>query len=432
MSKINARSRVTGDGSSFVRTRVDQQSPGKQPRELPKALLDNPDFLRDVVAGALQHFLYAEMDEHIGAEPYQRAEGRSTMRNGYKPRQLRTRVGTLDLLVPQARDGSFSTELFARYQRNEKALVLALMDMYLKGVSTRKVADITEELCGTRFSASTVSRLCHNLDREIEAWKKQPLDSAGYPYVFTDATWIYSHDNAQVVRIPVLVTWGVRRADGRRQILDVRTGPTESIETFKELFASLRHRGLCGVRLVVGDDHEGIVQAAAIYFPGAGFQRCITHYQRNAAGKVPARERSEIHSDLKTVWSALNRGEAEERARIIIDKWNTQRPAVAQWIEHTIWQTLNYYAFPPSHHIRLRTNNGIERINGEIKRRTRVAQIMPNQAATLRLAASIAMDITTKWETGHVYLNMNDLTEWEHTHPQTNTHIPTEIIHTIN
>lgn len=252
-----------------------------------EALIGQPEFVTGILAGAFQRFLEAAMDEHIGVGRYQRGEQRATMRNGCKPRTLRMRVGNIDLLVPQARDGSFSTGLFARYQRNEKALVTAMMKMHVLGVSTRKVAEIAEALCGTRFSPATVSRLCEGLDDDIEQWHCQALDEAGYPCLFTDATWIYSHDGPRGRRIPVLVTWGVRRADGRRQVLDVRSKATESIQTYKELFASLVRRGLRGVRLVVGDDHEGIVQAAAVYFPGAVFQRCITHYQRNAAGKGP-------------------------------------------------------------------------------------------------------------------------------------------------
>lgn len=372
------------------------------------------------------------MDEHIGASHYERSEQRSTMRNGYKPRQLRTRVGTIDLLVPQARDASFSTEVFNRYQRNEKALVLALMEMHLKGISTRKVPQITEALCGTTFSATTVSTLCSNLDQHIKAWKNQELDQGGYPYIHTDATWIHTHENSQVLRAPVLVTWGVRRADGHRQILDVRCAPTESIETCKELFASLTTRAPTGVRLVIGDNHEGIVQAAAIHFPGAAFQRCITHYQRNAAGKVPARERATFAADLKKVWDSDQYEHAADMARSVIDTWLSKRPKVGPWLDETIWQTLNYHAFPPSHRKRLRTNNGTERINGEIKRQTRVAQIMPNEQATIRLVASRAMDNTAKWETGHAYLNMDDLTEWEQTQPTTQPHTPTDIIHAIS
>lgn len=396
-----------------------------------EALIDQPEFVTGILAGAFQRFLEAEMDEHIGVGRYERGEQRTTMRNGYKPRTLRMRVGTIDLLVPQARDGSFSTELFARYQRNEKALVAAMMEMYVLGVSTRKVAEITEALCGTRFSSTTVSRLCEGLDREIKQWHSQPLDEAGYPYLFTDATWVYSHDGPRVRRIPILVTWGVRRADGRRQVLDVRSEATESIQTYKDLFASLVRRGLHGVRLVVGDDHEGIVQAAAIYFPGAAFQRCITHYQRNAAGKVPASERGELAGDLKKIWACEGHEQAVDTARSVIDTWLVKRPKVGTWLDESIWQTLNFYAFPASHRIRLRTNNGTERINGEIKRRTRVAQILASAQSALRLAASIVIDISAKWETGHAYLNMDHLNQWEEENTHTNTHTPTNIIHAI-
>ena len=372
------------------------------------------------------------MDEHIGAAPHQRSEQRTTMRNGYKPRQLTTRVGTIELLVPQARDGSFSTVLFDRYQRSEKALVLSLMQMYLQGVSTRKVAAITEELCGTSFSSATVSRLCSQLDAELKAWKSRPLDETPYPYLYTDATFIPSHDGPIVRKIPVLITCGVRAIDGKREILDVRSAPTESEDTYRTIFASLIERGLRGVRLVIGDDHLGLVQAAAIHFPGAAFQRCLAHYQRNAMGKVSKKDRAELAGGLRRVWDMPEREDAVAAARDLCGQWAPRSAELAAWMEDSIWQTLNFYAFPPTHRRRIRTNNLVERVNGEIKRRTNVVRIFPNPDSVIRLAGSLAMQISEKWETGPTYLDMDDLTEWDKENTNTTTSTPPTTIHAIS
>jgi putative transposase len=233
-------------------------------------LLDDPGFLREVVERVLQELLEAEMTEHIGAAPYERAENRKGHRNGHKPRTLRTRVGTLNLLVPQDREGTFSTRLFSRYQRNEKALVLALMEMYLEGVSTRKVKDITEELCGTSFSKSTASHLATNLDAELRAWRGRPLEAKAYPYLFVDARYEKVRMGGRVVSQGVLIVSGVRE-DGFREILGVEVADTESEATYQGLFRSLKARGLSGVELVVSDDHEGLKAAVFRHFRGASW-----------------------------------------------------------------------------------------------------------------------------------------------------------------
>jgi len=248
-------------------------------------LLDDPDFLREILERVVQQILEVEMTEHIGAAPYERVEGRTGHRNGHKPRTLRTRVGTLNLLVPQDREGTFSTHLFASYQRNEKALVLALMEMYVEGVSTRKVKDITEALCGTSFSRSLVSRLAGDLDSELEAWRSRPLTAKAYPYVFVDARYEKVRVDRRVVSQGVLVVSGVRD-DGLREILAVEVTDTESEATYQELFRSLKSRGLSGVELVVSDDHEGLKAAIFRHFQGVCHQRCQVHFSRNLLGMV--------------------------------------------------------------------------------------------------------------------------------------------------
>src|ERR687885_1833855 len=241
------------------------------------ALLDDPNFLREIVERVLQETLEAEMTEHVGAAPYERTEKRTGHRNGHKPRTLRTRVGTLNLLVPQDREGTFSTRLFSRYQRNEKALVLALMEMYIEGVSTRKVKEITEELCGTSFSKGLVSSLAGSLDSELQAWRMRRLEAASYPYVFVDARYEKVRVDGRVVSQGVLLVSAVRD-DGFREILAVEVADTESEATYQQLFRSLKARGLKGVELVVSDDHEGLKAAIERHFQGASWQRCQFHY----------------------------------------------------------------------------------------------------------------------------------------------------------
>ena len=231
------------------------------------ALLDDPEFLRGLLERALQRFLEAEMSAHLGAERYERSAARTGQRNGYKPRQLHTRVGTLTLRVPQDRAGTFSTELFARHQRSEKALVLALMEMYIEGVSTRKVAEVTEALCGTSFSRSQVSELVGTLDADLAAWRERPLTGAAYPYLTVDARYEHARQDGRVVSQGVLIVAGVRD-DGRRELPAVEVADTESEATYQDLFRRLRVRGLAGVRLVTSDDH-----AARRWSGGADFHR---------------------------------------------------------------------------------------------------------------------------------------------------------------
>jgi len=256
-------------------------------------LTDDPDFLRALVGQVVQEMLEAEMTAHLGAELYERTESRTGQRNGYKPRQLQTRVGTLTLLVPQDRAGTFSTQVFARYQRTEKALVLSLMEMYLHGVSTRKVRAITEALCGTTFSKSLVSRLVGTLDADLAAWRGRSLADHSYPYLVVDARYEYIRQGGAVSSHGVLIVSGVRD-DGRRTILAVAVADTESAATYQAVFRDLTARGLRGVRLVTSDDHAGLRAAIDRYFQGAGWQRCQVHYQRNLLGMVGASKRKEL------------------------------------------------------------------------------------------------------------------------------------------
>ena len=372
-------------------------------------LLEDPNFLREIVERVLQETLEAEMTEHLGAAPYERAEGRTGHRNGYKPRALRTRVGTLNLLVPQDREGTFSTRLFSRYQRNEKALCLALMEMYVEGVSTRKVKNVTEELCGTSFSKSLVSSLAGSLDSELAAWRDRRLEAESYPYVFVDARYEKVRVHHKVVNRGVLVASGVR-GDGFREVLGVGVADTESEATYQELFRSLKRRGLSGVQLVVSDDHEGLKSAIARHFQGASHQRCQVHYARNLLGMVGHARRKELGANLRAIFATSDRKQALTIAASVADKWRGKgNEKVACHLEEHIEECLSCLAFPESHRRRIRTTNGLERLNQEIKRRTRVVRIFPNERSCLRLVSALAVEQSEEWITGRRYLDMREL-----------------------
>jgi putative transposase len=380
-----------------------------------QALLDESDFLRTLVERTLQQVLDAEMTAHIGAEPYERTESRTGHRNGYRPRTLHTRVGTLTLMVPQDREGTFSTALFARYQRSEKALVLALMEMYLEGVSTRKVADITEALCGTSFSKSLVSSLVGKLDAELAAWRTRRLDDMPYPYLTVDARYEDVRCDGRIVSQGVLIVAGVRE-DGKREILAVDVADTESEATYQECFRQLKARGLQGVELVTSDDHRGLVAAVKRHFQGASWQRCQVHYSRGLLGLVGVTKRAALGAGLRTVFAAQTVEEARRLARDLADDWRASHPHVAAQLDEHIEECFAVYAFPPAHRVRLRTTNGVERLNEEIKRRTRVVRIFPNREACLRLATALCAEHSDEWVTGKRYLDIGELRQWQRDH----------------
>jgi putative transposase len=374
-------------------------------------LLDDPAFLREIVERILQEFLEAEMTEHVGAALYERTTERKGHRNGHKPRTLRTRVGTLNLLVPQDREGTFSTRLFSRYQRNEKALVLALMEMYVEGISTRKVKDVTEKLCGTSFSKSLVSSLATRLDSELQAWRSRPLEAEAYPYLFVDARYEKVRVGHRIVSQGVLIVSAVRAPEGFREILGVEVADTESEATYHELFRSLKERALSGVELVISDDHEGLKAAIFRHFQGASWQRCQVHYARNLLGMVDAKRRKDLAAQLRAIFAQASRDTALRLASELADRWRESHPKVAEHLEEHVEECLSCLAFPESHRRRIRTTNGQERLNQEIKRRSRVVRIFPNRQACLRLVTALCVEQSEEWETGRRYLDMGELEE---------------------
>jgi len=368
------------------------------------ALLNDPDFLNQIVTRYLQQFLEAEISSFLQAEPYQRTGERTGYRNGYKPRILKTRVGRIELSVPQDREGRFQSDLFARFQRSEKALILALQEAYLQGVSTRKVTKITEQLCGTAFSKSHVSDLCQELDADIQAWRDRPLEQA-YPYLIIDATYLYIRTGGKVVSKSVLIVTGVSQS-GHREVLALQVAHSETEATWTSLFKDLKNRGLKGVLLVTSDEHNGLVNALKRHFQGASWQHCQTHFHRNIRGITPPKHQRQVTDALKDVFNATDLHTAQRRLNEMIETYENILPKLAEKLDRDALHCLTCLDFPQQHRKRLRTTNSLERLNREIKRRADVVQIFPNDQACERLVGALCMEWSEDWITGRRYLDM--------------------------
>jgi len=353
--------------------------------------------------------LEVEFTDHLGAGPYERTADRQGYRNGYRERQLHTRVGTLTLRVPRDREGKFSTRLFERCQRSEKALILALQEAYVAGVSTRKVTQITEKLCGTEFSKDQVSRMAQALDEELDRWRGRRFEKR-YPYLVIDARYEHVRDDGHVMSEGVLTVEGINE-QGYREVIGVSMAPGEDKSSWGEIFRGLIERELdpSEVVCVTSDAHLGLRDALQRYFPHAAWQRCQTHYQRNAASNVPRRDRGEVHEQLRDVFAAPNGKAAHRRAERMIERWSSRVPAFAEWLEETIEQTLTVFQLPKGHRVRLRTTNNLEKFHQEVKRRTRVVRIFPNRRSCLRLVSALAMEQSEEWLTGPRYLTMTQV-----------------------
>jgi len=363
------------------------------------------DFIRQLVERTVQQVLEAEMTSFLGAESYERNGVRRGWRNGYKPRTLKTRVGELELMVPKDRDGEFQTELFGRYQRSEKAFVLAMLQMYVEGVSTRKVSAITEALCGLEISKSQVSALTQKLDAEIQDWRKRPLAEA-YPYLVIDARYEKVRRGGTVVSQGVLVVIGVSEK-GYREVLGAWVAESESEASWGAVFSELKARGLTGVRYVVSDDHQGMVKAIERHFQGVAWQRCQVHFVRNALSLCGRQQRPMVLRLMKTVTESPTREAAKAALAAAIVELEKKAPKVARLLEESGEEILGVYALPEAHRKRMRTTNMLERQNQELKRRTRVVRVFPHEQSLLRLIAALLMETNQEWM-GRIYLRMEE------------------------
>jgi len=372
---------------------------------LQEANVAGDDGIRLLLQHTIQRVLEEEITAYLEAGTYERTETRKGYRNGYKPRTLKTRVGRLELMVPKDREGQFQTELFEKYQRNEKALTLAIMEMYLQGVSTRKVKKITEELCGLEISRSQVSNLAKNLDEEIAIWRNRPLEKE-YPYLVVDARYEDVRQRGRVVSQGVLLVVGIRK-DGYRELLGVWCADSENEQNWSDVFSGLKERGLKGVHYIVSDDHKGLVKAVKRHFQGVLWQRCQVHFIRNVASLVAKKDRKEILSYLHEITDSRSVETARNRIRETIERLETSHPKVAAYLDTYGEEILAVYSVPESHRKRMRSTNMLERYNQEIKRRTRVVRIFPNEHSCVRLISALAIETNEEWMARR-YLTMDN------------------------
>jgi transposase-like protein len=350
----------------------------------------------------LNECMKIERQQALGVGPYQRGEARRGQANGFKPKTMKTRIGPLALRVPQVRGAEFYPSVLERGTRSEKALRLALAEMYVQGVSTSKVTKITEELCGCEISSSDVSRATALLDEELTKWRNRPLGLV--KYLILDARYEKVRVAGCVRECSVLLAIGVD-AEGHRSILGVSVSLSEAEVHWREFFKSLLARGLHGVEMITSDAHAGLKEARQACFAGVPWQRCQFHLMHNALAHVPRQEmKSEVMDDLRGVFDAADQAAANEQLQRVVRKYESSAPKLAAWLEENVPESLTVFRLPAAHRQRLRTSNMLERLNRELKRRTRVATLFPNEASLLRLVTAILIEISEEWETGKRYV----------------------------
>ncbi len=383
--------------------------------ELAQEVFRNRDGLKGLLELLLDQVMGEEVTAHVGAEPYERkASGRRGYRNGNKPRTLKTRVGELNLSVPQTRNCEpYHPSMFARWQRSERALLVACAEMYFQGVSTRRVQAVLEEMCGTDISSMTVSRVASELDEKLSAFRNQRLSGHEYAYLMIDARYEKVRVDGHVVSQAVLVVTGFN-ASGRREILDWRVGDSESEETWGELFRDLKDRGLQGIQLIVSDAHQGIIAAMKRHFQGVAWQRCRVHFKREMSKKVSWKVVKALMADLKAVFAPGERIECLLRGEEMAVKWDTSYPKVSRMLREGLEDCLTVLNFPEHHRRRLNSTNMLERLMKEIKRRSRVIGVFPNRASCDRLVGAILIETDEKWQVERrPYFNMEHLERQE-------------------
>jgi putative transposase len=361
------------------------------------------DFIPELVRILVNAAMRAERENYLGAEPYQRSNERQGHANGFKPKTVQTRMGDITFAIPQVRDSSFYPQALEKGQRSERALTLTLAEMYVQGVSTRKVKAIVEQLCGSGVSSSTVSRAAATLDESLQAWRSRPLGEM--IYLFLDARYEKIRQDGQIRDAAVLIAAGVDRL-GKRHLLGLSVSMGEQEIHWRTFLQSLVARGLRGIQLITSDDHAGLKAARKAVFGGIAWQRCQFHLQQNASAYVPRKEmQAEVAADIRTIFNAPDRPMANAYLKKAVEKYAKSASRLADWMEQNIPEGLTVFAFPVKHQRKLRTSNPIERLNREIRRRTAVVSIFPNEAACLRLISAVLMEYDEEWQTGRVYLS---------------------------
>lgn len=377
------------------------------PSEIVEQIADHgleylPELIRAVINAAMQ----VERQRYLQADHYERSEERRGHANGYKEKTVKTRVGEITFAIPQVREGGFYPEALEKGLRSERALTLTLAEMYIQGVSTRKVAVILEQMCGSKVSSGEVSQAAKKLDEKLEEWRSSALGETMYLYL--DARYEKVRQDGQIRDAAVLIAVGVDLS-GHRKVLGVSISLGEQEIHWRVFLESLLKRGLRGVKLIISDDHSGLKAARQAVFGGIPWQRCQFHLQQNAQAYVPRKDlQKEVAEDIRAVFSAADRQMAEETLKKVIGKYQKSASKLADWMERNIPEGLTIFSFPTSHRRLIRTTNGLERLNREIKRRTRVVSIFPNEASCLRLVSAILMETSDEWEGGKVYLTFEE------------------------
>lgn len=375
-------------------------------------LFDGDRGLANLLEAVLNQVLEGQATEQLKAEPYQRTEERTGYRNGSRDRPLVTRVGSITLEIPQFRKGKLDTNLFERYQRSERALIATLVEMVVNGVSTRKIEKITRELCGVGISKSTVSAMVKTLDPVVREWRERPLDKGPYPFLMVDAIVIKIRKGGRVWNHSALIAVGVN-SEGMREILGFMLADSEKEDSWREFFKSLKARGLSGVDLVVSDDHGGLVNAVAVEFQGASWQRCQTHFTKNILDACPRALKHELHSRLRLMFEAPDMDTARELLGGITADFADRAPKAIDRLEEGFDDAMAVMVMPQCLRKRLRTTNCVERLNEEIRRRERVIRIFPNGDSAVRLLGAVLIERDEDWSTGRKYLNMAEYWQWK-------------------
>ncbi|HEY9075142.1 MAG TPA: IS256 family transposase [Anaerolineaceae bacterium] len=383
------------------------QSDFTLPPEIVEQIAENGlDYLPELIRTVVNTAMKVERQRHLKAEMYERSEERQGHANGYKDKTVKTRVGEITFAVPQVREGGFYPEALEKGLRSERALTLTLAEMYIQGVSTRKVAAILEQMCGSGISSSAVSQATKLLDEKVNQWLMSPL--LEMPYLYLDARYEKVRQDGQIRDAAVLIAVGVDLS-GHRKVLGVSISLGEQEIHWRTFLESLLKRGLRGVKLITSDDHSGLKAARQAVFGGIPWQRCQFHLQQNAQSYVPRKDmQKEVAEDIRAIFTAPDRPRAEEYLKIAVEKYQKSASKLANWMESNIPEGLTIFSFPVAHRRLTRTTNGLERLNREIKRRTRVVSIFPNEAACLRLVGAILMETSDEWEGGKIYLNLEE------------------------
>jgi putative transposase len=365
------------------------------------------DFLREGARVFSEALMELEVTRHVGAARHERTAERTGQRNGYREREWDTRVGTLELRVPRVRDGSYFPSLLDPRKRGERALVAVVQEAYVQGVSTRRVDDLVQALGISGISKSQVSRLCQTLDAEVERFRARPLIGP-YPYVWLDATYLKVRQDGRVISMAVVIAVAVR-ATGEREVLGLDVGPSEDGAFWLTFLRSLVARGLGGVRLVVSDAHQGLKGAIAAVLQGAGWQRCRVHFVRNALALVPKSAAPMVAATIRTVFAQPDPVSAREQWRRVADNFRPRYERLAELLDNAEPDVLAYLAFPHEHWRQIWSNNPLERLNREVKRRTDVVGIFPNDAAVIRLVGAILAEQHDEWQVARRYFSAESL-----------------------